>query len=237
MATALEIAALVAVPAALAIDLGPLIRPLGVIVVLSLLARAAPEFWRLYRHRRAGLAEVDRMPGREFEHYLGLLFERLGHKVEVTKAHGDFGADLVVRKDDKRLLVQAKRWSKPIGIKAVQEAAAAVPYYKVDSALVVANRSFTQAARRLAQANRVELWDRDRLAGKIVEARLGRDGQPSVTAPSEEGGPGGWQPTPAAPTCQRCGSAMVLRTGPRGRFYGCSTFPRCRFTAPARGEA
>lgn len=30
--------------------------------------------------------------------------------------------------------------------------------------------------------------------------------------------------------CNRRGSPMVLRSGPRGEFYGCSTFPRCRNT-------
>ncbi len=30
--------------------------------------------------------------------------------------------------------------------------------------------------------------------------------------------------------CPRCNSATVLRGGPRGQFYGCSSFPRCRGT-------
>lgn len=34
----------------------------------------------------------------------------------------------------------------------------------------------------------------------------------------------------ASTLCPRCGSAMVLRNGRRGQFYGCSTFPRCRGT-------
>lgn len=30
--------------------------------------------------------------------------------------------------------------------------------------------------------------------------------------------------------CPRCGSRMILRNGSRGKFYGCSRFPRCRGT-------
>lgn len=212
------------------IDLSPMFRglwPVYVVAALVIIARAAPEFWRLYRRRRAGMLEVDRMSGREFEHYLGLLFTRLGYRVDVTKAHGDFGADLVVRRGDRRILVQAKRWQKSVGIKAVQEAAAAVAYYKVDAAMVVANRSFTRAARQLAKANRVDLWDRDALAAKIIDARLGPNAAVQIAPPAEL--PGDSAATP--PMCQRCGSPMVLRTGPRGDFYGCSTFPRCRYTA------
>ncbi len=37
---------------------------------------------------------------------------------------------------------------------------------------------------------------------------------------------------PAAPVCPACGSVMVKRRGPRGEFWGCSTFPKCRGTRP-----
>ncbi len=30
--------------------------------------------------------------------------------------------------------------------------------------------------------------------------------------------------------CPECGKPMVVRTGKRGKFYGCSGFPACRFT-------
>jgi DNA topoisomerase-1 len=35
---------------------------------------------------------------------------------------------------------------------------------------------------------------------------------------------------PKTPTCPTCGSPMVKRTGPRGEFWGCSTFPKCKGT-------
>ena len=43
--------------------------------------------------------------------------------------------------------------------------------------------------------------------------------------------------TPTAdvsPKC-RCGAEMVLRNGKYGKFYGCSTFPKCRQTAKFNG--
>ena len=30
--------------------------------------------------------------------------------------------------------------------------------------------------------------------------------------------------------CPRCGSELVLRDGKNGKFYGCSNFPKCKFT-------
>jgi DNA topoisomerase I len=35
---------------------------------------------------------------------------------------------------------------------------------------------------------------------------------------------------PNAPVCPQCGSAMIKRNGPRGEFWGCSTFPKCKGT-------
>ncbi|WP_353056086.1 MULTISPECIES: topoisomerase DNA-binding C4 zinc finger domain-containing protein [unclassified Mesobacillus] len=31
--------------------------------------------------------------------------------------------------------------------------------------------------------------------------------------------------------CPRCGSPLVSRTGKKGKFKGCSSFPKCRFIA------
>src|SRR5207302_3043517 len=85
--------------------------------------------------------------------------------------HGDYGADLIVSKGKHHTAVQAKRWSKKVGVKAVQEAVASKGMYGCDSALVVANREFTQQAQRLAHANEVELWGRAVLAEKLLSVQ------------------------------------------------------------------
>ena len=57
-------------------------------------------------------------------------------------------------------------------------------------------------------------------------------GQASGSAPGN---------TPYDGMCPRCGSTLVRRNGSRGAFWGCSGFPRCRFTcddaAPAAASA
>ena len=30
--------------------------------------------------------------------------------------------------------------------------------------------------------------------------------------------------------CPRCGGTLVLRKGKYGTFYGCSNYPKCRYT-------
>jgi len=38
--------------------------------------------------------------------------------------------------------------------------------------------------------------------------------------------------TTSAPTCPKCGIPLVIRSGSRGKFYGCSNYPKCRETIP-----
>ena len=52
------------------------------------------------RLRRSGIHDIDQMDGIQFEHYLGQLFRSQGYHVEVTRASGDFGADLVLKKQE-----------------------------------------------------------------------------------------------------------------------------------------
>jgi len=76
---------------------------------------------------------------------------------------------LVVRKDGSRIAVQAKRSSKNVGVKAVQEAVASKGYYDADSAMVVTNRYYTVQAKELARKNGVSLWDRDKLVRVLLQ--------------------------------------------------------------------
>lgn len=121
--------------------------------------------------RRSGIKEIDKMDGRQFEKYLGLLFKSYGYSVIVTKSSGDYGADLVISKNGKKIVVQAKRYSKSVGIKAVQEAQASIAYYNAHEAWVVSNSSYTDAACVLAKSNQVRLIDRGELISLIIKLK------------------------------------------------------------------
>lgn len=114
---------------------------------------------------------VDGMSGTEFESFLQRLLEKFGYRAYATAKSGDYGADLIVYKDGLRMVVQAKRYSKSVGIKAVQEALGAVKHYSVSKALVITNSRFTKQACNLAASNDVELWDRGDLFDFILLAR------------------------------------------------------------------
>jgi restriction system protein len=160
----------------------PVWLAVGVVGLGKLLLR----LHQLRRLSRSGIADVDRVDGRAFETFLGTLFKRLGYSVDITKHRGDYGADLIIVKNAKRTAVQAKRWSKPVGVKAVQEAVAAKGYYGCDNAMVVANRTFTRQAHQLARANSVQLWDRDALVSRILTTRDNGDRTTSGTGRRQE---------------------------------------------------
>ncbi len=116
--------------------------------------------------------EIDTMSGTEFEDFMAEILHRSGVEViELTKASGDFGADIIVIHEGERTTVQCKRYSKPIGVKAVQEAISAKDYYKCTKAAVITNSDFTRQARELAAESGVILWDRQAVYGFMASAQ------------------------------------------------------------------
>ncbi|MEK3762656.1 restriction endonuclease [Paenibacillus sp. FSL P4-0338] len=141
----------------------------GVAVVVALMIVVGQK--RAERLKKSGIAEIDKMEGVQFEQYLGHLFRSQGYKAEVTQAAGDYGADLVLSKDGKRIVVQAKRYSKNVGLKAVQEVRGAVSHYGASAAWVVTNRDYTEQAYKLAKSNNVRLIGREELIEMLLQMR------------------------------------------------------------------
>ncbi|SDM87101.1 restriction endonuclease [Bacillus sp. OK048] len=195
----------------------------GVIVVLIIVFAVLKSNREKERLRNSGIEDIDKMDGILFEHYLKELYQSRGYAAEVTSASGDYGADLLLKKDGRKIVVQAKRYAKDVGIKAVQEVLGAKSYYKAEEAWVVSNSYFTKAARELAAKGQVMLVNRDELIDYILLLNPGSAKPiPLKMVDSDSNG--------FNQTCGKCGSPMVLKTGKRGAFLGCSSFPKCRNT-------
>ncbi|WP_374989412.1 restriction endonuclease [Priestia megaterium] len=169
---------------------------------------------------KADMPYIDKMDGRQFEIYLQILFRHLGYHPEVTKQSGDFGADLVMKRDEK-IVVQAKRYGykNRVSLSAVQEVYGAKAYYRANQAWVVTNSYFTKQAKELAAACDVKLIDREDLQALI-----------SAINPTFEAKEIYENVTPEARKCPECGKQLVVRQGKTDRFFGCSSFPACRHT-------
>ncbi len=178
------------------LDFVPILWPFLVLILGYCLFIIARKYWRRHRLSRMGLSEVDLLTGKDFETYLATRFRALGYKVEQTKLVGDYGADLVLTREGYRTVVQAKRYNKNVGIKAVQEVLGAKAKYKAQNAIVVTNSGYTREAVELAQSAGVELWGRERLISELLRT----PGAPaeSASTPQQSG----------VAVCSICGCAV-----------------------------
>ena len=115
------------------------------------------------------IPNVDLMDGIEFEKFLGTLFEKMGFSVMVTKASGDQGTDLIIRKKSEIISVQAKRYSEKVTNTAIQEVVGSLKFYDATKGMVVTTNDFTKSARELASSNNVELINREKLNQMIIQ--------------------------------------------------------------------
>lgn len=111
------------------------------------------------------------LSGTEFELLLVRLFESMGLIVEHCGKAGDQGGDLVINKDGKRILIQAKRYTNSIGNSAVQEAVAAKKYYDCSKSVLIGSAEFTSGAIELAKVNNVRLLGKKELQ-ELIQKNL-----------------------------------------------------------------
>jgi len=198
---------------------------IGVAVFLLCLLGLVFLISRIIRKKRIEKAMItenyDSMSGEDFEEFCADILRGNGFTdVEVTKATGDHGIDVLAKKDGVKYAIQCKRYSKPVGNKAVQEAYSGKDIYKADVAVVMSNMDFTAQAIEDAKKLKVELWNRDKIymlqkAEKMETVRASKNEETLV--------------------CPKCGGELVLRTARRGenagsQFYGCSNYPNCKYT-------
>jgi len=98
------------------------------------------------------------MNGLDYEYFCANILQELGWNAKVSKASGDQGADIVATKINiPSIAIQCKKYSKPVGNKAVQEVISGQVFYKTKKAVVVTNNSYTKSAKELAKSSGVLL--------------------------------------------------------------------------------
>ena len=109
------------------------------------------------------IQELAALSGTEFEQYLAGIFRNQGYAVQLTAQTGDYGADLIVSKDEQRIAIQAKCYVGSVGVQAVQEVLAGKAYYQCNAAWVITTGTFTANAHVLARKSDVQMFSRDNL--------------------------------------------------------------------------
>lgn len=230
------------------------------IVPILCLVAAAVSLWRRKQRQTlvrdvAQARSADALNGiswREFELLVGEAYRLQGYRVtEIGGGGADGGVDLVLAKGGEKFFVQCKQWKAyKVGVDVVRELYGVMAAKGATGGFVVTSGRYTADAKDFAQGRNIELIDGPRLFAMIQRARQ-EQGQsisaPHATAPAtaplevrsktETAAPVRLvTPTDSAvPQCPRCGSSMQLRTARQGvnagsKFWGCSTYPKCRGT-------
>jgi restriction system protein len=185
---------------------------------------AALNSWRKRRllDSQKGIDSIRALGWREFEELVGEAYRRRGYRViENTAAGPDEGIDLVLKKDGSLILVQCKQWkSTKVGVNIVRELFGVMTAKHATSGILITSGVFTQEAKNFGVDKPIDLVDGTRLLQLIGNVQ--KQGT-TLAKPA------------SANVCPQCGAELVLRTAQRGpnpgkKFWGCSSFPKCRFT-------
>jgi restriction system protein len=140
--------------------------------------------------------------------------------------------DLILRKGGETWLVQCKHWKTfKVGVKEVRELYGIVAGERANRGVVITCGAYTQDARAFAEGKPLDLVDGPALLELVREVqRAPASAAPAFSPVSSPSSP---------PSCPRCGASMVLRTAKQGahaggRFWGCSTYPKCRAVVDVR---
>jgi hypothetical protein len=129
-----------------------------------------------------------------FELEVATLFRALGYDARATKKTGDGGVDVFASHQNRKFVIQCKRYRHPIDPGQIRELATTVLNFDADEGVFVTTSRFTQGCREEAQRHKIRLIDLDELV------RLYREAESGGRAPSTERDHPGKQ---AAAECKR----------------------------------
>jgi restriction system protein len=162
---------------------------------------------------------------RDFERLLGAAFRAQGFEVcELGGPGPDGGVDLVLSRNRKRYLVQCKHWKAwQVGVSVVRELNGVIAAQKADGGYVITSGHFSPDALDFVESCQIILID-----GAKLQIMIG-----AVAKPAPTNGNANSQKTVQAPECPNCGAPMMERVAGQGqfkgqKFWGCSTYPKCR---------
>lgn len=108
-------------------------------------------------------SKLQAMNALEFEEYVASLFEAMGYVVDFTPASGDHGIDLLLRKDNRLIAVQCKRWNAPVGEPVIRDFFGSLTSAGAQTGYVITTTTFTSRAFAFAQDKPMQLIDLDEL--------------------------------------------------------------------------
>jgi hypothetical protein len=164
----------------------------------------------------------------QFEKLMELIYQHQGFSVKrFGGANPDGGIDLIIESPTEKFAVQCKQWKTwQVGVQPIREFLGALTDRKIEKGIFVTLKGYSRDAEQLADKHGIQILAEPDLI-KMIEASgliYSREIS-SLLSDSRK-------------FCPKCENELVLRNPKRdGRpFWGCSTFPRCRFIMKFDGE-
>lgn len=104
-----------------------------------------------------------------FEEFVAGLFRKKGYQAHTTSKSGDFGIDVIAKKNGERVGIQVKRnkSDNKVGAPVVQKTLGSAFAGRVDRVLIVTTSYFTGPARKQARNAPIGLWDKNKLHREV----------------------------------------------------------------------
>jgi restriction system protein len=166
-----------------------------------------------------GIETLKSITWKEFEELVGEVYRRKGYSVtEYGGGGADGGVDLVLEKGGESIFVQCKHWKMDVGVKIARELYGVMTAEHATGGIIISSGKFTQEAKDFIKGKPLEMIDGAKLSEMISQVKT----NPLVVGKTD-----------SSLKCPLCGSDMILRTAKRGtnpgdKFWGCSTYPKCR---------
>ena len=164
-----------------------------------------------------GLRKIDWF---QFEKLVELIYQHRGFAVtRLGGANPDGGVDLILKSTTEESIVQCKHWRKQmVGVRHIREFLGTLTDQKIPKGIFVTLAGYTEDARQLAHKHGIQIFKETDVIEMLEESGLTYSKEISKLLSDK------------TKTCPKCEHEMVLRTarGTGNRFWGCSTYPRCR---------
>jgi len=146
---------------------------------LQKVTRYGKEVWATHEQvREWKFVEVDldnnfqRLSPRGFEKAIAGLFTKMKYDVTRTPLTGDYGADLIVKKNNETIVVQCKKYGEEhkVGAPDVQRTLGSMYRYNASKSILITTSDFTNQAKIQASKAPIELWNKRKLREQFMKA-------------------------------------------------------------------
>lgn len=168
---------------------------------------------------------LKKLEWRSFEKLTEALFRTMNLRAERLRAGADGGVDLVLRHPQNGTiegLVQCKAWNTyNVGVKPIRELFGVMHAEGAPQGYFVCTGQYTREAMEWAQYKPLTLINGEHLLEQLNSLPEGTRHSLIAEILSSDY---------TTPTCPSCDKKLLRRTSKHGDFWGCSSFPRCRYT-------